>query len=67
MMSKKERVLNAINKVSQDILPTQIDYTPEMKKRIRGFLKIGENLVDKELDNHIKSLFPQVKISVLSN
>ena len=53
-MSKKERVLNAINKVSQDILPTQIDYTPEMKKRIRGLLKISENLVDKELDNHIK-------------
>ncbi|MHB8280292.1 MAG: hypothetical protein ACYDIA_21960 [Candidatus Humimicrobiaceae bacterium] len=46
MMSKKERVLNAINKISQDILPTQIDYTPEMKKRIRGFLKISETLVD---------------------
>jgi uroporphyrinogen decarboxylase len=54
MMGKKERVLNAINKVRQDILPTQIDYTPEMKKRIRGLLKISETLVDKELGNHIR-------------
>jgi uroporphyrinogen decarboxylase len=54
MINRKERVLNAINKVKQDILPTQIDYTPEMKKRIRGFLKITGTLVDEELDNHIK-------------
>ncbi len=54
MMSKKLRVLNAINKVSQDILPTQIDYTPEMKTKIMGLLKISGTLIDKELDNHIK-------------
>jgi hypothetical protein len=29
--TKKKKVIDAINRISQDVLPTQIDYTPEMK------------------------------------
>ncbi len=39
-LTKKERVLNVVNRVNQDILPTQIDYTPEMKENIGKILKV---------------------------
>jgi len=55
-MKKKERILNAINRNSQGILPSQIDYTPEMKEKIKSLLGIEGPLVDKHLDNHIKYL-----------
>jgi len=53
-MKKKRKLLNAINRVNQDLLPTQIDYTPEMKERIKSLLDIEDSLVDVRLDNHIK-------------
>ncbi|MBA7651944.1 hypothetical protein ES703_59773 [subsurface metagenome] len=55
-MVKKERILNAINRVRQDVLPTQIDYTPEMKDKIKKLLNIEDSEVDEKLDNHIKYL-----------
>ena len=53
---KKNRVLKSINRVSQDFLPTQIDYTPEMKSSIKRMLCIKDNEVDEKLNNHIKYL-----------
>ena len=53
---KKERVLNAINRISQDFLPTQIDYTQEMKENIKKLLNVEEDQIDKRLDNNIKYL-----------
>lgn len=55
-MKKKIRILNAINRNSQDILPNQIDYTPEMKEKIKDLLDIEDPLIDEKLDNHIKYL-----------
>ena len=55
-MKKKIRILNAINRNSQDILPTQIDYTPEMKEKIKNLLCTEDLLIDEKLDNHIKYL-----------
>ena len=43
MSGKVEKVFKAIKRINQDILPTQIDYTPEMKsiiKRINPKLEI---------------------------
>jgi len=54
--TKKKKVLNVINRVSQDVLPTQIDYTPETKDKIKKLLDIKDNEVDEKLDNHIKYL-----------
>ena len=53
-ISKKQKVFNSINRVKQDILPTQIDYTPEMKIIIKKLLKVTEKEIEKKLDNHIK-------------
>ena len=53
---RKKRVLDAVNRISQDVLPTQIDYTPEMKVKIKKLLDIKDNEVDEKLDNHIKYL-----------
>jgi len=53
---KKIRILNAINRNSQDILPSQIDYTPEMKEKIKDILGTRGPLIDEKLDNHIKYL-----------
>ena len=53
-MTKKKRILNAINRNNQDILPTQIDYTPEMKEKIKDILGIEDRLIDEKLGNHIK-------------
>ena len=61
---KKEKVLNAINRISQDVLPTQIDYTPEMKEKIKKLLGIEEDQVDERLDNHIKYLPLNDKIRI---
>jgi len=52
--TKREKVLNAINRISQDFLPTQIDYTPEMKEKIKKLLDIEDIDVDKRLGNNIK-------------
>jgi len=54
--TKRKKVLNVINRISQDVLPTQIDYTPEMKDKIKKLLNIKDNEVDERLDNHIKYL-----------
>ena len=56
-MNKKKKILNAIKKNSQDILPTQIDYTPEMKEKIKNLLGTGGLLIDEKLDDHIKYFF----------
>ena len=53
---RKKRVVNAIKRIGQDFLPTQIDYTPEMKEKIKKLLNIGDLEIDKRLDNHIKYL-----------
>jgi len=54
--TKRKKVLNVINRISQGVLPTQIDYTPEMKDKIKKLLNIKDNEVDERLDNHIKYL-----------
>ena len=56
-MNKKKRIINAIKRNSGDILPTQIDYTPEMKEKIKNLLGTDNLLIDERLDNHIKYLF----------
>ena len=56
MSGNMEKVLKAINRINQDILPTQIDYTPEMKSIIKRILNIDDDQVDKKLNNHIKYL-----------
>src|SRR5680860_429862 len=56
-MNKKKRIFDAIKRNSQDIFPTQIDYTPEMKEKIKDMLGTGDLLIDEKLDNHIKYLF----------
>lgn len=53
---KKKRVLNTIKRIEQDFLPTHIDYTPEMKDKIKKLLNVKDNKVDEILDNHIKYL-----------
>ena len=53
---RKKKVLNAINRISQDVLPTQIDYTPEMKEKIKKLLNIEDMEIDERLGNHIKYL-----------
>jgi len=37
-MNKKIKILNAVNRNSQDILPNQIDCTLEMKDKIKKLL-----------------------------
>jgi uroporphyrinogen decarboxylase len=54
--SKKQKVLKAINRISQEYLPTQIDYTPEMKEVIKEILSTDDTEIDERLDNHIKYL-----------
>ncbi|MEI7616473.1 MAG: hypothetical protein WCJ54_07140, partial [Actinomycetota bacterium] len=56
-MNKKKRIINAIKRTGGDMLPTQIDYTPEMKEKIKALLGINDLLIDEKLDNHIKYLF----------
>jgi len=56
-MNKKKSILNAIKRNSQDILPTQIDYTPEMKEKIKNLLDTTDLLIDEKLNNHIKYLY----------
>jgi hypothetical protein len=56
-MDKKKKILNAIKRNSQGILPTQIDYTPEMKEKIKNLLNTENFLIDEKLGNHIKYLF----------
>lgn len=63
-MKKKDRVINAINRINQDLLPTQIDYTPEMGKRIENILNIKGSLIDKKLDNHIKYFYFNDKVEI---
>lgn len=63
-MKKKKRILNAINRNNQDILPTQIDYTPEMKEKIKDILGIEDRLIDEKLGNHIKYLYLDDKIRI---
>lgn len=46
--TKKKKILNAINRISQDVLPTQIDYTPEMKDKIKKLLNIKDNPIQPE-------------------
>jgi uroporphyrinogen decarboxylase len=53
---EKEKVLNSVNRANQEFFPTQIDYTPEMKEKIKKILGINENEVDRRLDNHVKYL-----------
>jgi len=53
---RKKRVLDAVNRISQDILPIQIDYTPEMKEKIKKLLNIEDMEIDERLGNHIKYL-----------
>ncbi|MBA7474484.1 hypothetical protein ES707_09838 [subsurface metagenome] len=61
---KKRKVLNAINRISQSVLPTQIDYTPEMKENIGKILNVKDTEIDERLDNHIKYLPLNDKIRV---
>ncbi len=61
-MNKKIKILNAINRNSQDILPNQIDCTPEMKGKIKKLLNIEDDQIDEKLDNHIKYLFLDDKV-----
>lgn len=61
-MNKKIKILNAVNRNSQDILPSQIDCTPEMKDKIKKLLNIEDDQIDEKLDNHIKYLFLDDKI-----
>ncbi|MHB8278313.1 MAG: uroporphyrinogen decarboxylase family protein [Candidatus Humimicrobiaceae bacterium] len=56
MSGSMEKVFKATNRINQDILLTQIDYTPEMKENIKKILSVNENEVDKRLGNHIKYL-----------
>ena len=56
-MNKKENIIKVISREKQDTLPTQIDYTPEMKDRIIGLLDIEESLLDSKLDNHFKYIY----------
>ena len=51
------RVLNSINRVEQEFFPTQINYTMEMKDKIKKLLDTKENEIERRLDNHIKYLF----------
>jgi uroporphyrinogen decarboxylase len=60
---KKQKVLKAINRISQEYLPTQIDYTPEMKEVIKEILNTDDTEIDERLDNHIKYLELNDKIS----
>lgn len=53
---KKEKVLNAVNRINQGILPTQIDYTPEMKENIKKILNVKDTGIGERLDNCIKYL-----------
>ncbi|MHB8279154.1 MAG: hypothetical protein ACYDIA_16095, partial [Candidatus Humimicrobiaceae bacterium] len=53
---RKERVLNAVNRINQSVLPTQIDYTPEMKENIKKILNVKDTEINERLDNHIKYL-----------
>jgi len=55
-LNKKEAVYRSIKHISQDKFPTQVDYTPEMKQKIKTLLDIDDNQVDNTLDNHIKYL-----------
>lgn len=61
-MEKKKRTLDAVKRNSQDILPTQIDYTPEMKQKIKDILGIEDKTVDERLGNHIKYLLLDDKV-----
>jgi uroporphyrinogen decarboxylase len=61
-MKKKIKILNAVNRNSQDILPNQIDCTPEMKDKVKKLLNIEEDQIDERLDNHIKYLFLDDKV-----
>jgi len=61
-MNKKIKILNAVNRNSQDILPSQIDCTPEMKENIKKLFNIEDNQIEEKLDNHIKYLFLDDKI-----
>ena len=56
-MNKKEKIIKVISREKQDTLPTQIDFTPEMKDRIIGLLGIEESLLDSKLDNHLKYIY----------
>lgn len=53
---KREKVINAVKRTYQKILPSQIDYTPEMKEKIKVILNVSEDKVDERFDNHIKYL-----------
>ncbi len=64
MNVKKEKALNAVNRISQDSLLTQIDYTPEMKENIKKLLNVEEDQIDERLDNHIKYLPLDDKIRI---
>ena len=61
-MGKKKRTLDAVKRNNQDILPTQIAYTPEMKQKIKDILGIEDKIMDEILGNHIKYLFPDDKV-----
>lgn len=61
-MKNRKRILNAINRNSQDILPTQIDYSPKMKEEIKDILGIEDRLIDEQLGNHIKYLYLDDKV-----
>lgn len=56
MSGSIEKVFKTTKRINQDILPTQIDYTPEMKSIIKRILNIDDDQVDKKLNNHIKYL-----------
>ncbi len=61
-MQNKEKVINAISREKGEILPTQIDYTPEMKDKILNLLGIEESSLDSRLDNHIKYVYLDDKV-----
>jgi uroporphyrinogen decarboxylase len=61
-MKKKKRILNAVNRISQERLPTQIDYTPQMKVKIKRLLDTTDLLIDEKLDNHIRYLYLDDKV-----
>ncbi len=61
-MQKKKKVFKAISRKKGEILPTQVDYTPEMKDKIINLLGIEESLLDSRLDNHIKYVYLDDKV-----
>ncbi|MCG9479688.1 MAG: hypothetical protein K9H14_05700 [Actinomycetia bacterium] len=63
-MNKKEKVKKIVSRTNIDCFPTQIDATPEMKTIIGNLLQIKPEDIDEALNNHLKYLPLDDKVSV---